>query len=61
MFPRVLGSANSLMPLHSVTASALLKSLLSSEVGQWGSLSEGTDQFPLTFIALLSFFSSSIL
>lgn len=43
------------MPLHSVTASALLKSLLSSEVGQWGSLSEGTDQLPLTFIAFSSF------
>ncbi|CAK9161334.1 unnamed protein product [Ilex paraguariensis] len=39
--PVELVCAQSLMPLHSVTASALLKSLLSSEVGQWGCLSEG--------------------
>ncbi|KAI3776930.1 hypothetical protein L1987_46721 [Smallanthus sonchifolius] len=39
--PVELGGMQSLMPLHSVTASALLKSMLGSEVGQWGSLSEG--------------------
>ncbi|KAI3726029.1 hypothetical protein L1987_65826 [Smallanthus sonchifolius] len=39
--PVELGSMQSLMPLHSVTASALLKSMFSSKVGQWGSLSEG--------------------
>ncbi|KAL8233958.1 hypothetical protein R6Q59_020058 [Mikania micrantha] len=39
--PVELGSMQSLMPLHSVTASALLQSMLSSEIGQWGSLSEG--------------------
>ncbi|XP_047332945.1 uncharacterized protein LOC124936486 [Impatiens glandulifera] len=32
---------DSLMPLHSATASSLLISKLSSEVGQWGCLSEG--------------------
>ncbi|KAK4417760.1 hypothetical protein Salat_2188700 [Sesamum alatum] len=39
--PVELGCGESLMPLHSVTASALLKSMLSSKVGQWCSLSEG--------------------
>ncbi|GFY87183.1 hypothetical protein Acr_05g0008220 [Actinidia rufa] len=38
--PVELGCGESLMPLHSATASALLKSMLSSKVGQWGSLSE---------------------
>lgn len=56
MLPRVLGSANSLMPLHSVTASALLKSLLSSEVSQWGSLSEGTDPGPFNFYSVIIIF-----
>ncbi|KAG9140710.1 hypothetical protein Leryth_006897 [Lithospermum erythrorhizon] len=39
--PVELGCGESLIPLHSVTASALLNSLLSSNVGQWGCLSEG--------------------
>nr|XP_043607530.1 protein NUCLEAR FUSION DEFECTIVE 6, mitochondrial-like [Erigeron canadensis] len=39
--PVELSCMQSLMPLHSATASSLLKSMLSSEVGQWGSLSEG--------------------
>ncbi|KAI3474879.1 hypothetical protein Pfo_030190 [Paulownia fortunei] len=39
--PVELGCGESLMPLHSVTASALLKSMLSSKVGQWAFLSEG--------------------
>ncbi|CAI9111055.1 OLC1v1011189C1 [Oldenlandia corymbosa var. corymbosa] len=38
--PLALGCGQSLIPLHSVTASALLKSMLSSEVGQWSCLSE---------------------
>nr|GEU28810.1 hypothetical protein [Tanacetum cinerariifolium] len=39
--PVELSCAESLMPLHSATASSLLRSMLSSKVGQWGSLSEG--------------------
>lgn len=39
--PVELACGESLMPLHSVTASALLKSMLSSKVGHWGFLSEG--------------------
>ncbi|CAA2956435.1 Hypothetical predicted protein [Olea europaea subsp. europaea] len=39
--PVELSCGESLMPLHSVTASVLLKSMLSSKVGQWGCLSEG--------------------
>ncbi|KAF5203134.1 hypothetical protein FRX31_007283 [Thalictrum thalictroides] len=38
--PVELGAAQSLMPLHSATASALLTSMLSSKVGCWGWLSE---------------------
>ncbi|XP_077242544.1 protein NUCLEAR FUSION DEFECTIVE 6, mitochondrial isoform X2 [Tasmannia lanceolata] len=41
--PVELGCAQSLMPLHSVTASALLTSMLSLKVGNWGWLSEGPD------------------
>ncbi|KAL6960614.1 hypothetical protein U1Q18_038379 [Sarracenia purpurea var. burkii] len=39
--PVELGSGDSLIPLHSATASSLLKSMLSSKVGCWGCLSEG--------------------
>ncbi|XP_019183523.1 PREDICTED: protein NUCLEAR FUSION DEFECTIVE 6, chloroplastic/mitochondrial-like [Ipomoea nil] len=39
--PAELGCVESLMPLHSRTASSLLKSKLSTEVGKWGFLSEG--------------------
>ncbi|KAL7213662.1 hypothetical protein ACSBR2_016232 [Camellia fascicularis] len=39
--PVELGCGESLMPLHSATASSLLISVLSSKVGQWGCLSEG--------------------
>ncbi|XP_042489362.1 protein NUCLEAR FUSION DEFECTIVE 6, mitochondrial-like isoform X1 [Macadamia integrifolia] len=40
-FPMELGCAQSLMPLHSVTASALLTSMLFLKGGNWGWLSEG--------------------
>ncbi|KAL9251178.1 hypothetical protein AKJ16_DCAP00115 [Drosera capensis] len=40
--PVELGAAGSLMPLHSVTASALYTSLLCLYSGSWGCLSEGT-------------------
>ncbi|XP_031257932.1 uncharacterized protein LOC116115925 isoform X2 [Pistacia vera] len=39
--PVELGGALSLMPLHSVTASALFTSLLSLNNQNWGCLSEG--------------------
>ncbi|KAJ4711111.1 Protein NUCLEAR FUSION DEFECTIVE 6 chloroplastic/mitochondrial-like [Melia azedarach] len=39
--PVELGGAFSLMPLHSVTASALFTSLLSLQNEYWGCLSEG--------------------
>ncbi|XP_010551567.1 PREDICTED: uncharacterized protein LOC104822141 [Tarenaya hassleriana] len=39
--PVGLGGALSMMPLHSVTASALFTSLLSLSNQNWGSLSEG--------------------
>lgn len=39
--PVELASGESLIPLHSATASSLLRSMLSSKVGQWGFLSEG--------------------
>ncbi|CAL5370061.1 unnamed protein product [Camellia sinensis] len=38
--PVELGCGESLMPLHSATASSLLNCMLSSTVGQWGCLSE---------------------
>ncbi|KAG8366866.1 hypothetical protein BUALT_Bualt16G0012500 [Buddleja alternifolia] len=40
--PVELGCGESLMPLHSVTASALLNSKLSSKIGHWSFLSEGS-------------------
>ncbi|XP_074309873.1 uncharacterized protein LOC141644281 isoform X3 [Silene latifolia] len=40
--PVELAGAQSLMPLHSATASALFTSLLSVHAQSWGSLSEGT-------------------
>ncbi|KAH7658712.1 hypothetical protein IHE45_17G107900 [Dioscorea alata] len=39
--PVELACAQSLMPYHSATASALLNSMLSSKSGNWGWLSEG--------------------
>ncbi|XP_057528774.1 protein NUCLEAR FUSION DEFECTIVE 6, mitochondrial [Amaranthus tricolor] len=39
--PVELGCAESLMPLHTVTASALFTSLLSLHSQSWGCLSEG--------------------
>ncbi|KNA24953.1 hypothetical protein SOVF_011050 [Spinacia oleracea] len=39
--PVELGGAQSLMPLHSATASALFNSLLSLHSQSWGCLSEG--------------------
>ncbi|XP_072994222.1 protein NUCLEAR FUSION DEFECTIVE 6, mitochondrial [Typha latifolia] len=39
--PVELGCSQSLMPLHSVTASALLTSMLSLKPGSWAWLSEG--------------------
>ncbi|KAF5949049.1 hypothetical protein HYC85_015006 [Camellia sinensis] len=41
--PMELGCGESLIPLHSATASSLLNSMLSTKVGQWGYLSEGTN------------------
>ncbi|KAL7260783.1 hypothetical protein ACSBR1_006448 [Camellia fascicularis] len=41
--PVELGCGESLMPLHSATASSVLNSVLSSKVGQWGCLSKGTN------------------
>ncbi|KAL5723751.1 hypothetical protein ACHQM5_007108 [Ranunculus cassubicifolius] len=40
--PAELGAMQSLMPLHSVTASVLLTSMLSCKAGNWGWLSEAT-------------------
>ncbi|MCL7024052.1 hypothetical protein MKW94_005529 [Papaver nudicaule] len=45
----VLGCAQSLMPLHSVTASALLTSKLSLKAGNWAWLSEGVCPFRFSF------------
>ncbi|KAF5205437.1 Nuclear fusion defective 6 protein [Thalictrum thalictroides] len=52
--PVELGAAQSLMPLHSATASALLTSMLSSKVGSWGWLSEGISSFPVV-ISLITY------
>lgn len=49
--PVELGGAQSLIPLHSATASALFTSLLSLHNTSWGCLSEGTFRnFTLVFI-----------
>ncbi|CAL5408260.1 unnamed protein product [Camellia sinensis] len=53
--PVELGCGESLMPLHSATASSLLNSMLSSKVGQWGCLSEGDLQ--LHYSRALKFFN----
>ncbi|KAI3986265.1 hypothetical protein MKX01_028546 [Papaver californicum] len=46
----VLGCAQSLMPLHSVTASALLTSKLSLKAGNWAWLSEESSAIrPITY------------
>ncbi|KAK9053990.1 hypothetical protein SSX86_025065 [Deinandra increscens subsp. villosa] len=58
--PVELGGMQSLMPLHSVTASALLKSMLSSNVGQWGSLSEGASSKPAFQFQVQNIHDSSI-
>ncbi|XP_048233269.1 uncharacterized protein LOC8276151 isoform X2 [Ricinus communis] len=50
--PLELGAALSLMPMHSVTASALFTSLLSLHNQSWGCLSEGLngpDDFVVVF------------
>lgn len=54
------GMQQSLMPLHSVTASALFTSLLSLHNHNWGCLSEGIEgrEFSIYFIFVLSSLSS---
>ncbi|KAM1194360.1 hypothetical protein ACFX15_020661 [Malus domestica] len=47
--PVELGGAQSLIPLHSATASALLTSLLSLHNTSWGCLSEDCSYDDLTF------------
>lgn len=51
--PVELGCGESLMPLHSVTASALLNSMLSSKVGHWGFLSEGISFLKISFVIVM--------
>ncbi|KAJ0094092.1 hypothetical protein Patl1_16140 [Pistacia atlantica] len=51
--PVELGGALSLMPLHSVTASALFTSLLSLNNQNWGCLSEGTLLFLIFYGIML--------
>ncbi|KAK1259797.1 hypothetical protein QJS04_geneDACA010244 [Acorus gramineus] len=51
--PLELGCVQSLMPLHSATASVLLNSMLSSKTGSWGWLSEGISL--LMLICVFSF------
>lgn len=54
--PVELSAGISLIPLHSVTASALLTSLLSLSNQNWGCLSEGIYLCSLSFSLLISSF-----
>ena len=47
--PVALGCTESLMPLHSATASALFTSMLSVHSQSWGCLSEGKFSVLLAF------------
>ncbi|CAL5325237.1 unnamed protein product [Camellia sinensis] len=53
--PVELGCGESLMPLHSATASSLLNCMLSSTVGQWGCLSVGRCDLQLHYSRALKF------